>query len=199
MSHAIRPLQLVHIQPPLSYALVINILVAKCIQNTQISVDLDTLVWVPGHLTCAFVSWAQNGHECYLSEWTKKALYHELISLILCTSLESFWQTMSKEHLRGKYFLIKLCIMSLVLYWNDHICIKVGAPKLFCILQNYVGMAGFLTMCIPGFLLRILWCSQSGGHPENNLAKFGYILEMKVEKNRILLCFWLSLELIIKI
>jgi hypothetical protein len=32
-----------------------------------------------------------------------------------------------------------------------------------------------------GFLLRILWCNQSGNHPESNLAKFGYILDMKVE------------------
>jgi hypothetical protein len=30
-------------------------------------------------------------------------------------------------------------------------------------------------------------CSQSGNYQENNLAKFGYILE----QNRILLCFWL--------
>jgi hypothetical protein len=30
------------------------------------------------------------------------------------------------------------------------------------------------------FLLQnFLWCSHSGGHPENNLAKFGYILDMK--------------------
>jgi len=35
--------------------------------------------------------------------------------------------------------------------------------------------------------LRILGCSQSGNHPENNLTTFGYILGMKVEKNRILL------------
>jgi hypothetical protein len=33
-----------------------------------------------------------------------------------------------------------------------------------------------------GFLLWILWCSQSGNHPENNLAKFCYILNMKLEK-----------------
>jgi hypothetical protein len=32
--------------------------------------------------------------------------------------------------------------------------------------------------------LRILSCSQSGDHPENNLAKFGYMLDMKVEKKR---------------
>jgi len=35
-----------------------------------------------------------------------------------------------------------------------------------------------------GFLLRILWCSQSGDHNENNLAKFDYILNMKVGKNQ---------------
>jgi hypothetical protein len=29
-----------------------------------------------------------------------------------------------------------------------------------------------------------LWCSQSGDHPENNLVKFGYILEMKVGKRK---------------
>jgi hypothetical protein len=45
-----------------------------------------------------------------------------------------------------------------------------------------------------GFLLRILWCSQSGNHQETNLAKFGYTLDMKVEKNRILLCFWQPTE-----
>jgi hypothetical protein len=30
-------------------------------------------------------------------------------------------------------------------------------------------------MFSQGFLLRILCCSQSGNHPEINLAKFGYI------------------------
>jgi len=33
-----------------------------------------------------------------------------------------------------------------------------------------------------GLLLRILSFSQSGDHPKNNLAKFGYILDMKVGK-----------------
>jgi len=28
--------------------------------------------------------------------------------------------------------------------------------------------------------LRILWCSQSGDHPGNDLARFGYIIDMKV-------------------
>jgi hypothetical protein len=36
-----------------------------------------------------------------------------------------------------------------------------------------------------GSLLRILWCSQShGNHSKNILAKFGYILDMKVEKKK---------------
>jgi hypothetical protein len=34
------------------------------------------------------------------------------------------------------------------------------------------------------FYLPILWCSQSGDHPENKLAKFGYIPEMKVLKKK---------------
>jgi hypothetical protein len=42
----------------------------------------------------------------------------------------------------------------------------------------------------PRSLLKILWYSQSGNHQETNLAKFGYTLDMKVGKNRILLCFW---------
>jgi hypothetical protein len=46
----------------------------------------------------------------------------------------------------------------------------------------------------PGFSLRILWCSQSGDNPENNLAKFGYIVDVKVEKEQnpsiFLATFW---------
>ncbi len=43
----------------------------------------------------------------------------------------------------------------------------------------------------PGLILirvfssRILWCSQSGNDSENNLPKFGHILDMKVGKNKI--------------
>jgi hypothetical protein len=29
----------------------------------------------------------------------------------------------------------------------------------------------------------VLWSSQSDHYPENNLAKFGYILRLKVERN----------------
>jgi hypothetical protein len=45
-----------------------------------------------------------------------------------------------------------------------------------------------------------LWCSQSGNHSQINLAKFGYILDVKVGK-KTELCYILSyvLELIIKI
>jgi hypothetical protein len=41
--------------------------------------------------------------------------------------------------------------------------------------------------------LSVLACRQSGDHSENNLAKFGYILDMKVgkKKERILLYSWL--------
>jgi hypothetical protein len=43
-----------------------------------------------------------------------------------------------------------------------------------------------------GFLLRISWCTQSGDHPENNLAKFGYIIDMKIaQNNKIFLYSWL--------
>ncbi len=38
-----------------------------------------------------------------------------------------------------------------------------------------------------GFLFRILACSQSDNHPENNLAKSGYVLDMIIDKNRIFL------------
>jgi hypothetical protein len=44
-----------------------------------------------------------------------------------------------------------------------------------------------------------LWCSQSGDHPENNLAKLGYILDMKVEKKqKAFYIFGYLLKLIIK-
>jgi hypothetical protein len=35
---------------------------------------------------------------------------------------------------------------------------------------------------VPVFFLRILWYSQSGDQPENNLAKIGSIPNMKVTK-----------------
>jgi hypothetical protein len=44
---------------------------------------------------------------------------------------------------------------------------------------------------LPGFLLRILWCSQSGDHPESNLANFSYILDTKVGKKKKKFIFWL--------
>jgi hypothetical protein len=35
-----------------------------------------------------------------------------------------------------------------------------------------------------GFLVMILLCSQSDDLPKTNLAKIGYLLDMKVEKNQ---------------
>jgi hypothetical protein len=51
------------------------------------------------------------------------------------------------------------------------------------------------------FYLSTLWCSQSGHHPENNWAKFGYILDMKVGPKKIESFYVLGylLELIFKI
>ncbi len=40
------------------------------------------------------------------------------------------------------------------------------------------------------FFGSILWCSQSGDHPKEDLAKFGYYVNMTVKKI-ILLYFWL--------
>ncbi len=48
---------------------------------------------------------------------------------------------------------------------------------------------------VPGFFLRVLWHSQSGRNSQNNLAKFGYILDMKVEKNRIFFTLGTLLEI----
>jgi hypothetical protein len=51
-----------------------------------------------------------------------------------------------------------------------------------------------------GFLLRILWGSQSGNYPENNLAILGYIIAMKVGKKNIESFYFLGflLEVIIR-
>jgi hypothetical protein len=37
----------------------------------------------------------------------------------------------------------------------------------------------------------VIQVAKSVNHPENILAKFGYILDIKVQNNRILLNFWL--------
>jgi len=127
--------------------------VPKCIQTRLISVNLYPLVWVPGPLTMCFCELGTKWSWTLLVRMYQESIYrYELISLILCTSLEKFQQTMSKEHLRSKYYLRNSCIMylvSFVCYWNDPICIKVSAPKLFWILQGYVGMGGCLTLRMP--------------------------------------------------
>jgi hypothetical protein len=52
----------------------------------------------------------------------------------------------------------------------------------------YSSSISTLVMCFyagSGFLLRTLWCTtQSGGHLENSLAKYGYIRDMKVGKKK---------------
>jgi hypothetical protein len=40
-------------------------------------------------------------------------------------------------------------LVSFVCYWNVPICIKVSVPKIFWILQGYVGMGGCLTLRMP--------------------------------------------------
>jgi hypothetical protein len=35
-----------------------------------------------------------------------------------------------------------------------------------------------------GFHFRILWCSQSDDRPENNLAKFVYLLDIKMNQKK---------------
>jgi hypothetical protein len=122
--------------------------VPKCIQTRLKSVDLYPLVWMLGPLTCAFVSWAQNGHECYLSECTKKAFsdmswLDGFYVLLLRVS-----HTPCPKNTWGALVYHAPCVFCLLLEW-PHFCIKVLVPKLFWILQGYVGMAGCLTLCIP--------------------------------------------------
>jgi hypothetical protein len=38
----------------------------------------------------------------------------------------------------------------------------------------------------PGFSFPIMWCSQTGDHPHEDLAKFGYGPGMKVKKIKII-------------
>jgi hypothetical protein len=50
--------------------------------------------------------------------------------------------------------------------------------------QICLNLSGDTCQCCysPGFLLRNFLCSQSDDHSQNNFAKFGYILDIKVEK-----------------
>jgi hypothetical protein len=50
--------------------------------------------------------------------------------------------------------------------------------------HSFFTMLHMLNMLYQGFFLRILWHSQSGHHSQNNLAKFGYILDMKVPQKK---------------
>jgi hypothetical protein len=56
----------------------------------------------------------------------------------------------------------------------------------------------FCIMLYAWFLLRILRCSENDDHVKNNSGKFGYILNMKIEKKSFYI-FGYLVELIIKI
>ncbi len=61
----------------------------------------------------------------------------------------------------------------------------IPVHKAFCLyLGLQVDHVAHAWHVVPGFFLRILWHSQSGHHSRNNLAKFGYILDMKVEREQ---------------
>jgi hypothetical protein len=50
--------------------------------------------------------------------------------------------------------------------------------------HNFLTIFDIISILCLGFFWTILWSSQSGHHSQNNLAKFGYILDMKVGKTR---------------
>ncbi len=87
--------------------------------------------------------------------------------------------------------------------WFDFVLLK--AHNVLC---NFVFFFFWLLICpfymqlervlLPEVSLQdFLWCSQSGDHSQNHLAKFGYMLDVKVEKRKGIVLY--SLELIIKI
>jgi len=61
----------------------------------------------------------------------------------------------------------------------EYSCIAVPGRRTYSRAVSSIEFSG------PGqgfFSVRILWCTQNGDHPENNLAKFGYILFRKQAK-----------------
>ncbi len=80
--------------------------------------------------------------------------------------------------------LVNACISTL-LHVHKTFSLYMGATS-----WTYLQTVAFwlpstsLTCCTQGFLLRILWSNQSGHHSQNNLAKLGYILDMKVGKKK---------------
>jgi hypothetical protein len=58
---------------------------------------------------------------------------------------------------------------------------------------SFLTPSHIIDMCYPGFLLRILWSSQSGYHSQNNLVKLGYILDMKTKESFYILASLLEL------
>jgi len=53
-----------------------------------------------------------------------------------------------------------------------------------------LGITLSLSWLHQGFLISILWHSHTGDRPQEELAKFGYMLEGKVEKLKNLAIFW---------
>ncbi len=62
---------------------------------------------------------------------------------------------------------------------------KTAAGFYICVATQSGSKSSYIiSLSQSGFLLRILWWIQNGDHPENNLTKFGYRLDMKVEKKQ---------------
>jgi hypothetical protein len=104
------------------------------------------------------------------------------------------WHTQTATDILGSHFAPVACR-----HFELRLCVWIwfcGFPQLgaargkeFCNLKITWHSHTDQSLC-RGFLLRILWCSQSGNYSQSNLAKFGCILDMK-KKNRILLYSWL--------
>jgi hypothetical protein len=59
----------------------------------------------------------------------------------------------------------------------------------------YLSVSLFLVLLSARVLFPpILWCSQTGDHPQEDLAKFGHIPHVKVEKFKICLYFGYMME-----
>ncbi len=101
----------------------------------------------------------------YFDHWQLQVQIVLHLSIILCYSY--FWQ-----------IIFKLTSLNQIMNYNQ--ISKFNVFKFIFKCKKW-----FLIFNHTWFLLRILWCSQSDNHPENNLAKFGYIIDMKIRKQTI--------------
>ncbi len=69
----------------------------------------------------------------------------------------------------------------LILHVHKAFTPYMGLPVEHIFKRSFLTAFHIIDMLYAGFLLRILW---SGHHSQNNLAKLGYILDMKVGKTR---------------